>query len=678
METEMETETNQRIVESTGQISSSNLNSNSNSNANVIPKLTIKLSRVEKIKYGRVPIKTKSLSQEELITMKDLLASIPFSFTKPFIKYTIENIRNTLQAIYRERNPESAILRRNGSKSKLLDILLKEMNYQEEEKKFLKKIIKIQKMSRLFLNNEIRRLIGPGIPVNLCLNDECPYTMEPLEDIPENQLITWKEDNKKYGCDIVALLTDLKSKLSNPTFLKNILQTKNGSVYSDLVPSDIRNRQRILDRYNLKNPFTRKLFSLEFFFRIYQYSCKILKKPIVNITPARTRTEGSIPLENEYRQRVRESQERLFGRRTQLHQSLRDLGLLPDAPVPVLTSIMQDRFHSAGIDIAVRESDVRNFRRAYPREGFGFVPRHLVFTPSEQESDTEEVPRSSSDVVPEPQSEIHAERETSSGSGLRLRLTYGTHSQSSRSYRGIEPISFTRPPNVEVLYMSSREIIVPPEIMTDLGGLKRHPFFPFYDLIMKPEHRSLFLNLDEQYRRSCEKSIEIVSQFRDLGYYMEPTSLSLPMEALTIPDLTTSQRRNRHYGRWYHQFFENWTIYLRSSHRGNYRELYENNDEIISFINHRINDGGLHSQISSAFQAIYRGEWHRSIETPEIEYRPLFKMIKFIYIIFIELYDKLLSELSPETHNTIAMNLIIPMVRAGLLPADSFSWAVGI
>jgi hypothetical protein len=367
---------------------------------------------------------------------------------------------------------------------------------------------------------------------------------------------------------------------------------------------------------------------------------------------------------------------------------------------------IEERLREIGVDLTLSEEDLEEYRHILRLSPGRYLP--TMFTPDltrlpsttttttttelRNESDTETEPEervqriSSDDIEELPRGGASPVR----ASGIRLVIGPNSHRRSIRhSLESMIPVSspatnsnmleFVEMPDIPG-YTRVIPYEVPPEITNEFreSSITRHPFFLFYPIMMNPEYRETFRNLEIHYRTACDKSIELVSQFRDLGYYMEFSALSLPLEALTPRNLSTANSRNRFYGNWIHVFFENWTLQLRSI-RGIERDtIYEHNQELIEFVNERVREGGIHDRILSSFREIYRREWYRSVENMEIEYRPLIYIIKFTYILFIEMYDKLMNELSPENLNTISIHLIIQMVRARMLPADSFSWAVGL
>jgi hypothetical protein len=608
-----------------------------------IAKLPPRLSRQEKIYYGKQPIKTKTIPKTSVLTLEDLLMCIPFSHSKPFVKFTIDNLRLTLESYH---------IKSSGSKTKLLNALLSAMDYPKHERRFLRGIIGIQRLFRLFLHDEFRRLIGPGLPVSTCLNDECPYTMEPLKEIPLNRLITWKEDAKKYGCEIYALLTDLKSKLGSPSMMRTLLRTSSGCEYTDLTPQEIRSRQRTLERWGFKNPFTRQSFSLEFLFRVYNYSCKILDKPIVLIQQTPTRPPAPAPRSE---------------------------------PTGELAEMIQNVFRRRGIALSVSEEALREYREMLTtqQESTDLIPESSRELPEERLIVSQPPPR----ILPD---------------GIRLRLRIGreeittppTPPRTRMNPRDFHPLSYPSDPDIIRMpdfvnhrHSSVIEYHIPPEIRSELhipeltgeSGEVRHPFFLFYPIMMSPEYRDTFTRMTDVYSDAIRKATDIVSVMCDLGFYVDASSLTLPAQTLVPRDMSTSNSRNQFYGRWFHGFFEIWTMHLRQIHQAtNLHILYDTNEEIIMYVSEKFQRGGIFDRLSQTFSELYRGGWYRSMRNLAIETRPIIRIIQFAYIQWIEFYDKLFTELMAESRNTTAMNLIIPMVRAGLLPVESFPWAVGL
>lgn len=241
-------------------------------------------------KMGYQPIKTLTISSGK-IDFKHIIGQILFeSFTTKFY-----NIRKPVLIEY--INDNGGHIKKS---SNLLEIIekVKEISYYEiRTKRIIRCIGILQKKFRNWINNPDIRLLGPGIPVDRCVNEECPFTFENLKDLDSGNVITWKgDDSKIYGCDYMSLFTLLKNTLGGRTIHTDKYEELI-SILNDIVnqQTDTQKRSSRINRRNMifnemKNPFTREKFQPELLIRLLHLANKRdMIKPKKQTTRSRNR-----------------------------------------------------------------------------------------------------------------------------------------------------------------------------------------------------------------------------------------------------------------------------------------------------------------------------------------------------------------------------------------------------
>ena len=130
-------------------------------------------------------------------------------------------------------------LKISGNKNELLD-----RTYTHLKLSF--NIQKIQKLWKKYLNKKYNAMKGPAlIKRNICINDIDFYSMEPINKIPYEQFISYKDnDGKIYGFDILSFIKLIKSETSINRNM--IISPKNPYNRNDIPVELINNLSRIL------------------------------------------------------------------------------------------------------------------------------------------------------------------------------------------------------------------------------------------------------------------------------------------------------------------------------------------------------------------------------------------------------------------------------------------------
>jgi len=154
---------------------------------------------------------------------------------------------------------------KSSSLVRLLDSLSSTYGYETIKTRVIRKLILIQRHIRIFIRNRLARLRGPGFPVTRCVNDDCPYSLEALSDIPDDKIMTWREPfhgvpSKIYGCDVEMMIESLRRDIRNV----HIRRLENP-------------RTNLGDRMvGILNPFTREGLTVDVIRRCNEYT--LLKK----------------------------------------------------------------------------------------------------------------------------------------------------------------------------------------------------------------------------------------------------------------------------------------------------------------------------------------------------------------------------------------------------------------
>ena len=211
--------------------------------------------------------KREIITDDTEINITHLIRSLPFD-----TKSRLCTIRKN--ALFKTLSQKTSGVRKSYGLKKLLDIAKEYFHYDKVFDHVNTQISKFQKKVRIYLSQEELRLIGPGIPVSRCVNDDCPYTMETLTDIPQNNIFTWK-DNKIYGCQYDAIFNLLASKLesSGKLYIERKIQYE--SVIENYERYLRQRRRRFRNPLReVTNPFTRQVFDSNTFRRVLQIAEK--------------------------------------------------------------------------------------------------------------------------------------------------------------------------------------------------------------------------------------------------------------------------------------------------------------------------------------------------------------------------------------------------------------------
>ena len=192
-----------------------------------------------------------------------------------------------------QKVPKSANLGR------LLETLSVLSGYEKRKQMILQNIVRIQGYIRKFIKNRLKRAMGPGFPITKCVNEDCPYSLETLSDIPSEKIMTWREPfrgipSKIYGCDVDMLIESLRRDI-RPAHVRKLEspRTQHGERIKDII-----------------NPFTREGLTVDVIRRCNEYT--LLKKytPLYRSSgpvrrPSRSRTTSTHDLHNEMGRRRR-------------------------------------------------------------------------------------------------------------------------------------------------------------------------------------------------------------------------------------------------------------------------------------------------------------------------------------------------------------------------------------
>ena len=215
--------------------------------------------RITRISISRQKLIKEKIQGNTTVTPNHLIRFLIFGERKQALT-TIrkDSLYYTITAM-KQKIPKSANLGRLLEKLSIL------YDYENRKEKILQNIVRIQGYIRIFLKNRLKRIKGPGFPITKCVNEDCPYSLETLGDIPSDKIITWREPfrgipSKIYGCDIDMMIDSLRR---------------------DIHPSNVRKLQNPRTRHgerimNLKNPFTREGLTVDVIRRCNEYT--ILKK----------------------------------------------------------------------------------------------------------------------------------------------------------------------------------------------------------------------------------------------------------------------------------------------------------------------------------------------------------------------------------------------------------------
>jgi hypothetical protein len=218
---------------------------------------------VTKIKMGKIPFKKEVIGEGTTVTLHHLLRSLPFT-----TKSRLCTIRK--QPLYETLLEGNATVRKSYGLKRLLEIAKEEFQYEKALGLVNRRLSTLQRKFKVYLKDTESRLIGPGIPITRCVNEDCPYTMEALVDISRENIFTWKDD-KIYGCDFQALYGLIAGKLERSGTLYEQNMDQYDYTIEEYGEQRRRNRRydaRILNE--ITNPFTRQKFPVEALRRVIQ------------------------------------------------------------------------------------------------------------------------------------------------------------------------------------------------------------------------------------------------------------------------------------------------------------------------------------------------------------------------------------------------------------------------
>lgn len=203
------------------------------------------------------------ITEEQKVNVNHLIRSLPFD-----TKTRLCTIRK--QALFNTLSSTQAHVRKTYSLNKLLEIAKETFGYNDKLELINKRLSTFQNIYKRYYNNLELRLQGPGIPVSRCVNEDCPYTMETLTDIPKTNIFTWKDD-KIYGCDFQSLYTLFSKHMDRQGILYECKENEYRTFIEEYVKLSHSLNTRRLSRSRLGpiiNPFTRAPFPGEAFGRI--------------------------------------------------------------------------------------------------------------------------------------------------------------------------------------------------------------------------------------------------------------------------------------------------------------------------------------------------------------------------------------------------------------------------
>lgn len=247
------------------------------------PRVSISSRLRAKIRMGRNKLEKEKIKGTKNISKEALLRFMIFNDRKKALTIIQKDaLFHTLREL-KIRVSKSSCL------SKLIDELAKVYSYDELKEKVIHNISIFQKKIKDVRKNELKHIIGPGNVVSKCINSECPYTLEPLEDISHEELITWQQPyrtGKIYGCNAVCLFEYIMENVKNP-------RERFGEMH---------NSENVRDF--VFNPFTREHLTVDIVLRCFRYGelkglVKIEKpKPIHPYTPIRREFRNNIDLQS--------------------------------------------------------------------------------------------------------------------------------------------------------------------------------------------------------------------------------------------------------------------------------------------------------------------------------------------------------------------------------------------
>lgn len=180
------------------------------------------------------------------------------------------------------------------SKSAKLQVLLEEVSrlfgYESLKQRTLASIVAVQKRFRKYVSDKSTRIMGPGFPVTRCVNHDCPFTLEPLSEIPNESIMTWRDPYrgipaKYYGCDVDMLIQSIRRELT-PIVRRRIQEnTRDPGEY---IPGT-------------KNPFTRGHLTIDLLQRCNQYTKLKGQRPLFTDEPCRVNSVSTPRRRREFR-----------------------------------------------------------------------------------------------------------------------------------------------------------------------------------------------------------------------------------------------------------------------------------------------------------------------------------------------------------------------------------------
>ena len=184
----------------------------------------------------------------------------------------------------------------------LLDVLSSMYDYDVHKNRILRKITVIQRNVRKIIDERRHNLVGPGIPVSRCVNEDCPFSLETLSEIPIDKLITWREPyngfpSKMYGCDVDMLIASIRRYI-RPYDVRKLLSLRTHP------------GERIS---NIQNPFTREGLTVDIIRRCNEYTTLKHQPPIYKSSSTNTRPRPSRPVISQDRYQPRIGRRRLRG-----------------------------------------------------------------------------------------------------------------------------------------------------------------------------------------------------------------------------------------------------------------------------------------------------------------------------------------------------------------------------
>jgi len=125
------------------------------------------------------------------------------------VKLTLKTLKQTCDA-YK--------IPKTGKKDELNERIKEYLNFNDFKANVNSKIVSFQRIYKKYINNKILSLIGPGYPYSRCINEDCPFTLDELNDIGYGKVITWKESDKIYGASVDSINEAIKVKFDPYSF----------------------------------------------------------------------------------------------------------------------------------------------------------------------------------------------------------------------------------------------------------------------------------------------------------------------------------------------------------------------------------------------------------------------------------------------------------------------------